>query len=355
MGTSKTNLNKELSSLTPDALIDLYEIDFSNLQMDFEMLEDLYGVNMGAETVYRFCPMINGTNPIVWQGKSYQPLPIKMDEFSQKADGTLPRPKMSIANPDGLFSRIVHSNRDFSNCKVTRKRTYAKFLDEDNFQNRNLSASGSNPFGVSDGGAHLADDVFFINKKVLETKQFIEFELVSSLELENSPVPARVVLSSSCGWTYRCSVGCRYSGLPIETSDGKDLTSSEMLVDSLAYPDKIRDVPEWNRFGKGGEKSERKLYNAGDLVKIIAKSSSDPYRKVPQVFVCVKNHADASNHHPFFDKEHWLKDECPKTLSSCRKRFSGNKLTHLHGFNGAQNSAGLPFGAFPGTERYPIG
>ena len=76
MGESQANLNRQLSSLTPDTLIDLYEIDFSNLQMDFQMLEDLYGVNIGADTVYRFCPMINGTNPIVWQGKSYQPLPV---------------------------------------------------------------------------------------------------------------------------------------------------------------------------------------------------------------------------------------------------------------------------------------
>ena len=351
MGTSRAKLNKELSSLTPDTLVDLYEIDFSNLQVDFEMLEDLYGANIGAEPVYRFCPMINGTNPIIWQGKSYQPLPVRMDEFDQKADGTLPRPKMVIANPDGLFSKIVHSNKDFSNCKVTRKRTYAKFLDEDNFQNRNLNDSGSNPFGTSDSGSHLADDVFFINKKSLEGKSFIEFELVSSLELENSPVPARVVLSSSCGWTYRCSIGCRYTGLPIETSSSEDLTDT---IDPLAYPDKTSDIPEWSRYGKSGEKLDRKLYNSGDLVKIIAKSSSDPYRKVPQVFVCVRSHADASNHHPFFDKEHWLRDECPKTLSSCRKRFSGNKLTHLHPFNGAQNSPGLPFGGFPGTERYPV-
>ena len=127
-----------------------------------------------------------------------------------------------------------------------------------------------------------------------------------------------MVLSSSCGWTYRCSIGCRYTGLPIETSSSEDLTGT---IDPLAYPDKTSDIPEWNRYGKGGEKLDRKLYNSGDLVKIIAKSSSDPYRKVPQVFVCVRSHADASNHHPFFDKEHWLRDECPKTLSSCRKRF----------------------------------
>jgi len=350
MGKSESNTNKELSSLTPDTLIDLYEIDFSNLQMDFEMLNDLYGVNLGADTVYRFCPMINGVNPIVWQGKSYQPQPIRVDGFEQKADGTLSRPTLSIANPDGLFSRIVHSNKDFSNCRVTRKRTYAKFLDEENFQNRNLDANGKNPFGASDSQSHLPDDIYYINKKSNENRKFIEFELVSSLELEDSPVPARVVLSGSCGWTYRCNIGCRYKGLPIETGDGKSLTNSESGVSPGQYPSLITDVPEWNRHGPGGSAQATESYLKGSVVKILGKASSDPYRKIPHLFVCAKNHSSASLHHPFFDKEYWLKDECAKTLSSCKKRFS--PAAGLDVFNGAQSSPGLPFGAFPGTEKF---
>lgn len=352
MGESQANLNRQLSSLTPDTLIDLYEIDFSNLQMDFQMLEDLYGVNIGADTVYRFCPMINGTNPIVWQGKSYQPLPIKMDGFDQNADGRLARPTMTIANPEGLFSKIVHTNKDFSNCKVTRKRTYARFLDDANFQNRSINSAGRNPFGSADAESHLPDDVYFINKKSNENKKYLEFELVSSLELENSPVPARVVMSSSCGWTYRCNIGCGYKGLPIETSEAEPLATS--LVDPNLYPDKIKDIPEWNRYGPNGSKDDIKVYTQGSLVKIISKTSSDPYRKIPQVFLCVKTHSDPSIYHPFFNKDYWLKDECQKTLNACRKRFSSDKFTELHDFNGASQSPGLPFGGFPGTEKFPV-
>tara|TARA_B110000305_G_scaffold165102_1_gene182581 strand:+ start:7078 stop:8142 length:1065 start_codon:yes stop_codon:yes gene_type:complete len=351
MGKSETNTNKQLSSLTPDTLIDLYEIDFSNLQLDFEMMNDLYGVNLGADTVYRFCPMINGVNPIVWQGKSYQPQPIRAEGFEQKADGTLSRPTLSIANPDGLFSRIVHTNKDFSNCKITRKRTYARFLDNANFQNRNLNSDNKNPFGTADSQSHLPDDIYFINKKNNENKKFIEFELVSSLELEDSPVPARIVLSDSCGWTYRCNIGCRYKGLPIETADGVSLTTVAVggaMVDPTKYPGLARDVPEWNRYGLGGSSEERQVYTKGDVVKLLGKASSDPYRKIPHLFVCKENHGDASSHHPFFDKEYWSKDECQKTMSSCRKRFGPG----LNSFNGNHLSPGLPFGAFPGTEKF---
>ena len=350
MGESQAHLNKQLSSLTPDALIDLYEIDFSNLQSNFEMLEDLYGINIGAETVYRFCPMINGTNPIVWQGKSYQPLPIKMEGFEQKSDGRLPRPTMTIANPEGIFSKIVHSNQDFANCKVTRKRTYARFLDDENFQNRNLNDVGVNPFGKADPSSHLPDDVYFINKKNQENRQYIEFELVSSLELEDSPVPARIVLSDYCGWTYRCNVGCNYQGLPIETIEGQDLTTH---VSPGTYPRKAQDVPEWNRYGPGGSKQSPTGYKLGDVVKVIGKSSIDAYKKIPQVFVCMKNHVNASTHHPFFDKEYWLKDECQKNLNACKKRFD-SRLNNLHSHNGAAQSPGLPFGGFPGTEKFSV-
>ena len=166
MAKSQSNFNKQLLSIAPDTVIDLYEIDFSNLQANFEALADVEGINLSAEPIYRFCPMINSTNPIVWAGNSYQPLPMKMEGFEHKSDGRLPRPKLSIANPEGLLSMIVHINHDFSNCKVTRKRTYARFLDDENFGNRNLNEAGKNPFGEADPSSSYDDDVYFINRKV---------------------------------------------------------------------------------------------------------------------------------------------------------------------------------------------
>ena len=130
MAKSESNFNKQLVSITPDSVVDMYEIDFSNLQSNFEMLKDLYGVNLGADPVYRFSPMKNSSNPVYWQGNAYQPLPVKMEGFESQSDGRLPRPTISIANPEGLLSKIVRSNKDFANCKITRKRTFVKFLDD---------------------------------------------------------------------------------------------------------------------------------------------------------------------------------------------------------------------------------
>lgn len=365
MSKSTANLNKQLISLAPDTLIDLYEIDFSNLQPNFEELKDLYGVNVGADSVYRFCPMINGTNPIVWQGNSYQPLPIRMEGFEQKSDGRLPRPTFSIANPEGLFSKIVYTNQDFANCKVTRKRTYARFLDEENFQ------QGINPFGQSDPNSYFPDDIYFINKKTQEDKKFIQFELVSSLELEQAFVPARVVLSGYCNFTYRCSVGCGYKGLPIETSGGKSLIQgfastpqkegsafSVGFVDASKYQGGIRSISNWSKYGPNKDPDNISSYTLGDVVKIIPRNADNPYKSTPHVFVCVQSHNNPSKHNPFFSTDYWLKDECSKTIEACKKRFSSARDEQtdidLSAHNESSTSNGIRFGGFPGTEKFPI-
>ena len=361
MSKSKQNLNKQLISLTADTICTFFEIDFSNLQRNFEEISGVYGVNLGAEPIYRFCPMINGTNPMVWQGNEYQPLPISMNGFESGADGRLPRPKLSIANPEGIFSKIVHSNKDFTNCKVTRKRTFARFLDNENFQNKNLNQGGNNPFGRADPNSHMLDDICFINKKTVENKNFIQFELVSALELEDSFVPARVILSNYCNGTYRCSIGCKYSGAPIETNSGKslvegvnpDLFQKSANGKSFSFQEWKSDVNEQSQRG----------YQKNEVVKIVEKhNSEDPYKRAPQVFICIKTHKSASKHHPFFDTDHWLRDECSKTLEACKKRF-GNSDKNLNlesgrtinEFNLADQSGNiLRFGGFPGTERFPV-
>jgi|13_taG_2_1085334.scaffolds.fasta_scaffold02836_3 lambda family phage minor tail protein L len=354
MSSSDQNFNKSLFSINPDVIIDLFEVDFSSLQSNFDELKDVYGVNLGAESVYRFCPMINGSNPVIWQGNSYQPLPISMSGFEQKSDGTLPRPKLKIANPQGLFSKIFYSNEDFIGCKVSRKRTYARFLDDENFQQ-----DSGNPFGSPDPNSRFNDDVFFINRKTSEDKNFIEMELVSVLELEESWVPARIILADYCNWTYRCEIGCGYKGLAIETADGKTLTEGFGFKDSSGKIDPSKyssseQVPEWNKLGLNEGGIQQNGYRLGDVVKISPISNKDAYKRSVSLFVCIQDHNDPERHHPFLDKEYWLKDECSKTLEACQKRFS-RENADLINFNKIDSThEGLRFGGFPGTERYSI-
>jgi lambda family phage minor tail protein L len=356
MSKSTSNLSKQMLSIAPDALIELYEIDFSIMQENVAYFNDIADINFGDSSIYRFCGMINGANPIYWQGKAYQPLPIETDGFEKTGDGKLPRPRLKIANPDGIFSLILKTNKDFANCKISRKRTYARFLDAENYLNRNTNDAGDNHFGSPDSDAHFPDDIFFVNKKILDAKNLIELELVSALELENTFVPGRTVLSAYCTWKYRCSIGCGYKGLPIEASDetslitgfakNKNKAGAGGSIDSNLT---FNDIPEWNRYGKNGNSQNINGYSLGDIVKIIGKGSNNPYRTTPNVFVCVQAHEIAKDHHPFVDNDYWIKDECRKTLDACQLRFG----EELQEYNKSKNNS-LPFGGFPGTERFPI-
>jgi len=365
MSNSSANLMNQSLSVISDSIIDLYEIDFSNLQSNFDLLSGVYGVNFGAEPVYRFTPVSNEGNPIYWQNKAYQSLPMLAEGFESKSDGRLPRPMITLANPHGLFSKIAHSNEDFANCKVTRKRTFVRFLDNKNFVNE------TNPYNSSDTNAHFPDDVYYIGRKTEESREAIRFELVSSLELENTLVPARVVLSGYCGFTYRCSVGCGYKGLPIETSNGKSLRSNFSYkmplvedkynvgyIDPGLYPDGIlsSEVKEWSRFGRNHDSSNPVGYELNDIVKIFPTKSSNPYNSTPQVFVCIQSHDAPAKFHPFFSQEYWLKDECQKTLEACKKRFSvHNRDENLKLYNQANSETLLKFGGFPGTDKFDVG
>lgn len=359
MSKSESNINKQSSSLLPDALIELFEIDFSNMQISFEQLKDLYGINVGSDTIYRFCSSINGTNPIVWQGYSYQPMPIVAEDFEQRNDGRFPRPKLIISNPDGIFSRIIYNNKDFVGCKVTRKRTYIRFLDDANFANRNLNSEGKNPFGQSDKDSYIPDDVYYINRKVSEDKNTIQFELSSPLELKESWLPSRRLFSNLCTWNYRCEIGCAYKGLPIETIEGQDLRvgfaynkneNNQGYVNPQGFQGGIDDIPEWSKYGKTGSVNQQSGYSLSDIVKIIPRGSDNPYKKIPQVFVCIQDHINPSEHHPYFDKEYWLKDECNKDLGSCRKRFDPE--SDFSAYSKAGETSRLNFGGFPGVYSY---
>lgn len=183
--------NASLLDLEPDTLIELYEIDLGE-----------------QDGLYRFHPGKNNENDIVLrdsQGElqTYFPMPIETDGWETKGDGSLPRPKLIMANPQGVITDAIKRRSDLIGNTIIRKRIFMKFLDHENFP------SNFNPFGVPDPASRFDDDIFTINRKVTENKYFVEWELISPLELEDVQVPARVMIADYCPWQYRGN-GCRY-------------------------------------------------------------------------------------------------------------------------------------------------
>ena len=94
-------------------------------------------------------------------------MPIETDGWETKGDGSLPRPKLIMANPQGVITDAIKRRSDLIGNTIIRKRIFMKFLDHENFPNN------FNPFGVPDPASRFDDDIFTINRKVTEKSKSI--------------------------------------------------------------------------------------------------------------------------------------------------------------------------------------
>lgn len=178
----------EINSLAPSAVIELFEIDSTDLGGD----------------VIRFHAGTNGLKQnIFWQGNEFIRYPIVATGFDLTGQGQNPRPNLKVSNYMGTVTALLLAYSDLIGAKLTRKRTLKKYLDAVNF------SGGVNP--TADPDAHFPDDVFFIDRKALENEQVVEFELASAMDLQGVRLPRRQIIQNLCPWRYR-SGECGYTG-----------------------------------------------------------------------------------------------------------------------------------------------
>jgi phage-related protein len=119
-------IKQDIQSLSPGALIELYAFDPTAL---------------GGSLTY-FHAGTNGLRAsIVWQGVTYNPWPVEASGFEFSGRGQLPTPHIKLANIGGLASALVVAYGDLVGAKITRKRTFAKYIDAVNFPAGYLAAT----------------------------------------------------------------------------------------------------------------------------------------------------------------------------------------------------------------------
>mgnify|MGYP001406137979 CR=1 FL=1 len=180
----------EAQKLNPSAIIELFTLQlFNNLHGSNEILRFHAGTKM------------NTNNEIVWQGNSYQRFPVEANGFEQTGRGQIPRPSFRIANLLGLnfngTARTVSdlmvlvnqttNQNDLLGARFTRITTFASSLDAANF------ANNTNPFGTPNSDEN-PQEIFLIDRKVLENRNYVEFELTSEIDLLGRKIPYRQVL-----------------------------------------------------------------------------------------------------------------------------------------------------------------
>jgi len=301
----------DLFELEPTAVLDFFQI-FPDEVNEPDLSVNFHG---GTNGVY---------SPIIWQGASYLPVPIEVEGFAAKGDGSLPRPKIRIANLDYIVSQYMKSFDGMSGAKVVRKKVFAKYIDDENFE------YGSNPFeGGANANMGFPDEVFFINRKTSETKSFVEFELMSSIELENVTIPRRIVLASFCPFAYRGDCcGFRNEknlfnekneplfGVTIRGEWSKDVSYFSQDIVYRKTKTKVNIQPD----DLLSDESANAFFSDQDYAKVYFVSKSN----------------DNIGNDPLKREDFWSRDECGKYISSCQKRF------------GTQ----LRFGGFPGTYGF---
>ena len=169
----------DLQKINPSSIIELFTLQLSTT---------LHGAN----TIYRFHSgsNMNANGEIVWDGNSYLRFPIEATGFAYQK-GQIPRPKLSVSNATGLISAILltvnetTAGNDLTGATVTRIRTLAKFIDAVNF------TGNTNPYGTPDPTAEFPREIYSIDRKATETRDIVEFELASVLDLVGVSCPKR--------------------------------------------------------------------------------------------------------------------------------------------------------------------
>ena len=193
----------DLQKINPSAIIELFEL---------ELDASLHG-NQSIMT-YRFHAGSNLdlNSKIIWQGNSYLRYPVQATGFSFKK-GQLPRPQISISNALSLITSVmlevnlITTGNDLTGAKITRIRTLAKFLDsanqpstgsiaqETSLSNLILQESG-NEIGLEASNSTAANnefprEIYFIDRKVSESRELVVFELASISDLAGIRLPKR--------------------------------------------------------------------------------------------------------------------------------------------------------------------
>lgn len=281
---------REAQLLNPTALLELFEIDATNL---------------GVPQVLRFYNGSNAvTQTVVFQGNAYNAFPIEITNFEFKVQGELPRPTLRVANVASTITALVLNYGDLVGAKVTRHRTFARYLDTQ-------PSGAANP--DADPNAEFPPDIYYIEQKTGENKLMVTFELATSLDVDNVMLPRRVITANTCSWVYR-GPDCGFANNDyIADSDNKNITPTRTYR---------------------GPYSSSVTYTYGDVVKVTPSAGIASY----YVFISVSASSGIAPPNPAY----WMQDVCSKRLSGCKLRFDPA---------GQGNS--LPFGAFPGTDNLP--
>ena len=249
MSDGYKSIIEDIYGLEPGVLLELFELDLTTIPNWITPPD-------GVEVLRFHAGSTNyGTyqnEAVVWQGKVYYPYPIEVKGFEFSGNGKLPSPTLKVANLTGVLTTLILDHEDLVWAKLTRKRTFAKYLDSVCFNGTDTTpVEGTHTFlscvnaGIAGGwapvwypndkqdvNAHFPDDIFFIDRKKTENRVQIEFELSTAFDVHGTKLPRRPMISNTCPWKYQSGQGCTWVDDASKRFDAADLSVVDQADDT---------------------------------------------------------------------------------------------------------------------------
>ncbi|HGM7334979.1 TPA: phage minor tail protein L [Stenotrophomonas maltophilia] len=178
-------ITADAQQLEPGGRVTVYELDATSI---------------GADQLWFHQHLQAGV--IWWQGQQYGAWPIEATGFAQTGDQQ-PAPRLRVGNGDGRIGVMCQLYDDLVGARIIRRQTLVKYLDAANFAEGNPTA---------DPGEHFRDEIWFIERKVAENKEMVEFELATAIDLNGEVLPGRQIMSNVCTWLLRGGYRGPYCG-----------------------------------------------------------------------------------------------------------------------------------------------
>lgn len=250
--------------------------------------------------------------PLVFNSTTYTPFPIAVEGMGYDGKGSPVRPKLTASNINGFTSNLLLQYQNLIGARIIRRRVFARYIDAVNFP------GSVNPYGTPDPTAAYPDEVWFINRKITENQQIVQWELATLFEVDGIRLPKRTVQAGVCPFKYRDPNTCGYSGPPIADRNNK-------VFGAGGYGLTLVNQGLYNPVTS---------YNAGDYVYLF--SPLPQLAGVPLYYVCVTSGTAGVS--PLSGASSWQADSCPRTILACKLRFPNQALR---------------FGGYPGCAQAP--
>lgn len=167
-----SDITEEAQNLSPDGLIELFELDATNI----------------GGNVFHFVADTANDTQVSFGGTVYTPIPIEAEGFEWNGQGAPPTPTMRVSNVNQVLQALTRTVDGGVGARVTRTRTFRKFLDD-----------GSSP----DSTQIFNRDFYRIERMSKRTSTMVEFELAAAIDQEGRSLPGRVALRDFCDHIYR--------------------------------------------------------------------------------------------------------------------------------------------------------